>query len=854
MTIDIDDKNFDINGLSPELAAKQLKEDGPNEQAASHRRNWVDRIWDMSHEPMFVLLIAAAAIYLVLGDLSEGLTLGIFVLAVLGLTLYQEGKSDRSIESLRALSQHTAQVIRAGVIIKLPSVEIVKGDLLIISEGDRISADGFLVKADNVTVDESLLTGESVPVEKQLRNNQQERTFVFSGTYVIRGQGLVQVTATGPRTEIGKIGASLNQLGDEETPLHRQTAKLVKILSSLGLVLCTAMVLTLGFRTGEWLPAILSGIALAMAMLPEEYPVVLAIFPALGAHRLAKQGVLTRRINAIETLGATTVLCTDKTGTLTQNQMTVQALMVPDEVDKWALFKVPSRIEPSEFSAQFHELVEHAILASAANPFDPMEMAFHQFGQSWLGGTEHLHADWTLVQTYPLSSELRAMSHIWQVANTAKHVISAKGAPEAIIRLCHMTPQQQTHWETAIGHMAETGLRVLAVAEGHHSGTAWPTTSHEIDFKFLGLIGLSDPIRDEVPAAMSECHQAGIRVVMITGDYPKTARVIASQAGMPSGDLLTGDEVESLNDTELRQRMQQVNVCARISPHQKLRIVQALQHNGDIVTMTGDGVNDAPALRAAHVGVAMGARGTDVAREAADLILVNDDFASIVRGIRTGRRIFTNLQRSMAYIFAIHIPIAGLAIIPMLFALPPLFLPLHIALLEMIIDPACSLAFESEPESPDCMTSPPRDTTAPLFGLPAMLEAFGLGLWVLASALCAYWASQYIQGSGDAVHQTRSMVILAFVTANGFLIFMAKSRHHLAWQHNRPWNKTALLIAGGTLCLVLAAQYTPVLAHYLSFSPLGLMQLLVSMACGCLGGLYYAVRYAASRKPSLRGQ
>jgi Ca2+-transporting ATPase len=840
-----------FKGLSQDIAALRFIEEGPNSQEASRRRTWLDRIWDMCHEPMFVLLLVAAVIYLILGDLGEGLTLGVFVIAVLGLTLYQEGKSDRSIEALRELNQHTAQVIRDGQQVKLPFANIVKDDVLVISEGDRIPADGVLLKADNLEVDESLLTGESIAVEKHMALDEEACARVYSGTFVIRGQALVQVTATGPRTEIGKIGTTLNQLTSEETPLHRQTQQLVKILSTIGLVLCTAMVLTLGWRTGEWLPAVLSGIALAMAMLPEEYPVVLAVFPALGAHRLAKQGVLTRRINAIETLGATTVLCTDKTGTLTQNRMTVQALLVASEGAEKAIFYVTPGMETCTLPEHFHAVVEHAILASSANPFDPMEMAFHQFGQTWLADTPHLHANWELVQTYPLSPELRAMSHVWRVTNTSQYVISAKGAPEAIISLCHMTPQAQAHWTTAVAQLAQKGLRVLAVAEGRHTGTDWPKSEHDFEFECLGLIGLSDPVREEVPSAMAECHLAGIRVVMITGDYPDTARVIAAQAGMPQGDVLTGDEVQAMDDATLQRRIQTVNVCARISPHQKLRIVQALQRNGEIVTMTGDGVNDAPALRAAHVGVAMGSRGTDVAREASDLVLINDDFASIVRGIRIGRRIFTNLQRSMAYIFAIHIPIAVLALLPMLFALPALFLPLHIALLEMIIDPACSLAFENEPESPECMTSPPRDTQAPLFGTQAMLEAFGLGLWVLASALSAYWTASLLETSADSTDQARSMVMLAFVIANGFLIFMAKSKSHLAWDTNRPFNRTAFLIAIGTIGLVVMTMYIPPLARYLGFTPMGWVPLGISIACGCLGGGAYALRHLASRKAVL---
>jgi Ca2+-transporting ATPase len=827
-------ENTPLEGLSSSAAEVILAANGPNELEAAKKGSLISRIAIMLHEPMFLLLLAAAVLYLAVGDLGEGLTLAVFVLAVLGLTLYQEGKSETSIESLRELNRHQAQVIRDSATIKIPSKHIVKDDLVIISEGDRIPADGELICADNLEVDESLLTGESIPVSKTCSSeNSQASSAVYSGTYVIRGQGVFKVTATGVNTEIGKIGSTLNRLDADATPLHKQTARLVKVLAMIGLGLCTTMVITLGLRTGDWLASLLSGIALAMAMLPEEYPVVLAIFPALGAHRLAKQGVLTRHINAIETLGATSILCTDKTGTLTQNRMTIQALAV-QPIDT-AIPSIFYSKDSKELPESFHRIVEHAILASAPKPFDPMEVAFHDFGEAWLVNTQHIHKEWELIQTYPLSPELRAMSHVWRVAGSSGYVISAKGAPEAVMDLCHMTFSEQALWKKTIDELATQGLRVLAAAEGHHTGDQWPKSAHDFEFEWLGLIGLADPLREEVPAAMAECQAAGIRVVMITGDYPATAQVIAAQAGMPLGEVITGNGVDLLNDLELQHRLKSVNVCARISPPQKLRIVEALKRNGDIVTMTGDGVNDAPALRAADVGVAMGLRGTDVAREAADLVLVDDNFASIVRGIRTGRRIYSNLQKSMAYIFAIHIPIALLALIPMVFALPPLFLPLHIALLEMIIDPACSLAFENEPESSSCMSSPPRNTNAPLFGIPAMTSAFVQGLLVLASASIAYWASAHILDQGDSVDHARAMVMVAFVVANGCLIFISKSDGRHLMRVTRPLNWTAITIALGTLALIMLAIYLPWLANSLKFSPLGADSLAIAIACGSIG-------------------
>ena len=849
----MDTPTHELSGLTHAQAQARLLRDGPNELEATQRRSIAQRLLAMLREPMFALLVLAAILYMVLGDLSEGITLFVFVNAVIGLTFYQEGKSEAAIESLRQLSQPFAHVVRDGQVCKIASREVVVGDLLQVSEGNRIAADGWLIQADQLQVDESMLTGESVPVDKvaapldanttpQARPGGDDQAMVFAATFVVRGQGLVRVTATGMRGQVGQIGASLNQLQDAPTPLQQQTARLVKVLAFITFALCVSMVLTLGLRSGAWLPALLSGIALAMAILPEEYPVVLAVFPALGARRLAQEGVLTRRINAIETLGAITVLCTDKTGTLTENRMQVSALAVGPAAHPLLLNLTDvSAVNPTLPDA-FHGLLEHAILASAPEPFDPMETAFHQLGQQFLATTEHLHRDWTLVQTYALSPSLRAMSHVWKSNADSTHTVSAKGAPEAVMSLCHMPAEQQAQWAQTIDAMASQGLRVLAVAQGRFEGNDWPASEHDFDFEWLGLIGLSDPLRPDIPQAVADCHSASIRVIMITGDYPTTARMIAQQAGLHSGDTLTGDAIDALTDEALCQAMPTVSVCARISPLQKLRIVQALQRNGDIVAMTGDGVNDAPALRAAHVGIAMGARGTDVAREAAALVLVNDNFAAIVQGIRLGRRIFGNLQKSMAYIFAIHIPIAGLALVPMVFALPPLLLPLHIALLELIIDPSCSLAFENEPAEHDVMLKPPRDTLAPFFGARAILESLGQGLCVLAALGACYSLAQELPTG-----EVRAMLLVTLVVANAMLILANRAPAAQFVRSLRVRNPMALAVMAGAVSLLLLGIYWPWLANALGFAPLGGVQLGMAAGLGCLSlGAVLGLRHVLS--------
>ena len=823
-----------LRGLNPQEAAIRLARDGPNALVDVRQLSTLKRMGAMLREPMFALLVAAVVIYLVLGDLGEGAMLGVFVLAVLGLTFYQEGKSEASIAALRSLTQHQTQVLRSGVRIKVAARDVVCGDIVVLGEGSRVPADGYLLSGDRLQIDESLLTGESLPADKRADSAQGEAcSQVFAGTFVMSGHALALVTATGPRTQIGKIGSSITGIDLEITPLQQQTARLVRIMAGIAFVLCTAMVLALGLRTGLWLPALLSGIALAMTMLPEEYPVVLAIFPALGAHRLAKEGVLTRRINAIETLGATTVLCTDKTGTLTHNRMQVHTLVIESATHR-ATIAMP---------ADFQPLAEHAILASLPHPFDPMEVAFHDFGRAWMSASTHLHPHWDLVHTYPLRPALLAVTHVWQVPAHHDMAVATKGAPEAVMDLCQLSTAARAFWTTQTARLAGQGLRVLAVAQATHHDAQMPACAEDFSFSWLGLIGLADPLRDEVPEAMEQCRQAGIRVIMVTGDFPLTARVIADQAGMAPGEVLTGSQVDTLDEPALQEKLVQTSVCARITPHQKLRIVQALKASGEIVAMTGDGVNDAPALRAAHVGIAMGMRGTDVARDAAALVLVDDNFASIVKGIRLGRRVFVNLRTSMAYIFSVHVPIAALALVPMLFALPPLLLPLHIVMLELIIDPACTLAFESEPENPRAMLVPPRDTRKPLFGRPAMLKAFGQGMLMLMGACLAYWSAQEIIWGSATPGRTRAMVLVAFVVANAFLIFNATSIGPQRWRGDKPCNNMALFVAAGAIALVLAAIYGSAWTAAFNLDALDLKSLLLAVGCGMVGMWFRLLRY-----------
>jgi Ca2+-transporting ATPase len=829
-------------GLPAVEAARRLREEGPNALPAGRRRTAWAIALEAMREPMFLLLFLAGALYLVFGELREGLTLFGFVAVTVAMTLYQEGKTERALEALRDLTSPRARVIRGGTERRIAGREVVRGDVLLVGEGERVAADGLLVSANALQVDESLLTGEAVPVRKRAAEGQEsparpggdDTPFVFAGTMVVAGQGMARVSATGAKSEIGRIGAALETLAPEDSPLKRQTAKLIRTLALIGLAASVLLILVQGSLRGDWLAAVLAGIALAMALLPEEYPVVLTVFPALGAWRLSRRQVLTRRVSAIETLGAVSVLCVDKTGTLTENRMTVAQLHAGGsfhEVDG-ADGALPER---------FHALVEFAVLASESSPFDPMEQAFHRLGERVLPEAGPQRAGWSLVHEYGLTSQLRAMAHAWQRAGEDGFIVAAKGAPEAVLDLCRIPGAERETVLAAADVMAAQGLRVLAAARARFAGGAWPQDMRGFNFEFLGLLGLIDPLRAGVAEAVLECQDAGIRVLMITGDYPATARAIAMRAGLAPGDIVNGEEIGALSEDALRARLRGAQACARISPEQKLRIVRALQADGAVVAMTGDGVNDAPALKAAHVGIAMGARGTDVAREAAALTLLDDNFASIVRAVRLGRRIFDNMQKSMSYILAVHVPIAGAALVPALFGWPPLMLPMHIAFLELVIDPACTLAFEGEPPDDEIMRRAPRAPDAPLFAGATIASSLVQGAMVLAAVIGLYaWGHRHLE-ENDA----RALAFVAMATGNLTLLLVHRSRSRLIIETLARANATLWVIEAVSLALLAAVLYVPGLNDVFRMSALAPALLALGAGAGVLAALpFEAVKLA----------
>jgi Ca2+-transporting ATPase len=849
--------NFDIStvrGLSETEAAARLKTEGYNELPSMKRRSIFAIAFEIVREPMFLLLVVCGTIYLLLGDVQEALMLLGFVFVVMGITIYQERKTERALEALRDLSSPRALVIRDGEQKRIAGRDVVRGDILVLAEGDRVPADAVLLFCMNFSVDESLLTGESVSVRKAPwdgaakmgRPGGDDLPFVYSGTMVVQGQGYARVEATGVHTEIGKIGKALQTLETEETLLQKETGRIVRNLAIAGLSLCAVVVVVYGLTRmnpanplRSWTDGLLAGITLAMAMLPEEFPVVLTIFLALGAWRISREQVLTRRVPAVETLGAATVLCVDKTGTLTLNRMTVSRIFAHGAFfDAGTQHAAPSNPE-CPLPEKFHQLVEFSILASKKDPFDPMEKALKELGEQHLAHTEHIHLDWTLVREYPLCQSLLALSHVWKSPDGEDFVIAAKGAPEAIADLCHFSRAQMEKLSKHISEMANDGLRVLGVAKAHFKHPALPGQQHDFKFEFVGLVGLTDPVRPTVADAIRECYTAGIRVVMITGDYPGTAQYIARQIGLASPDaFITGPELDKMDDAELQRRIVAVNIFARVVPEQKLRLVNALKANGEIVAMTGDGVNDAPALKAAHIGIAMGGRGTDVAREAAALVLLDDDFSSIVKAVRRGRTIFDNLKKAMAYIFAIHVPIAGMSLIPVLFKWPLVLLPVHIVFLELIIDPACSIVFEAEREERHVMRRRPRNPKEPLFGWRTIGLSVLQGVSVLSIILIVFSIALY-RGHGEL--EARTLMFTTLIVANVGLIFTNRSWSRSILSMWRVSNAALWWVSGGALVFLGLVLYVPFLRQLFHFGVLHPMDLAICLAAGIVSILWFEV-------------
>lgn len=831
-----------LAGLSQAEALKRLSAEGANELPKGRSRTVLDIVLESAREPMQMLMLGAAVLYLFLGDLLEGLFLVVAAMVAMGLVVLQEARSERALAALKQLAQPHARVIRDGIERIVPVRELVRDDLILVGEGERMPADASLISGDALMVDESALTGESAPVAKRFAGpgdrfnaetspTAETSPFLYAGTLIVRGQGAACVGRTGAHSALGRIGAALAEIKPEPSPLQKNAGRLVALLGAIALGFCGMVAVAYGLMRHEWAQGALAGITFAIALIPEEFPMVLAVFLALGAWRLAAHRVLVRRSAVIEALGGATLLCVDKTGTLTENRMRVERL--------WGdAFDIKIGEAPHQAEGAAAELLRTARCASAIRPVDPMDRALDQLVDPSQLSAQDFERSW------PLKPERMAFIQAWRKSDAI--MLAAKGAPEAIFSLCGLEPQAHARLSAIVEGFAASGLRVLGVASA--LTTKLPDDPGEANFHFQGLIGFVDPLRADAREALQEAKQAGVKVAMITGDHPATALAIARDAGIDvEAGALLGEEAARLPFPTLCERSRKVRVFARVTPEQKLLLVEAFKADGEIVAMTGDGINDAPALEAAHIGIAMGKKGTDVAREAADLVLLDDSFASIVGGVRLGRRIFANLRNALTYITAIHVPIAGLALAPILLNLPPLLLPMHVVLLELAIDPTCALVFEAERSDEKAMREPPRRRDETLFGPVEIMLSVLQGAGFLLALLGFYvWALSVAPAS-----EARGAAFIALVLGNlAFALADSISGGGLFAPHRR----TYWIIAGAVaLALFMVFALAPLSAMFAVTTPtLRLIGLSIALAAA-IGLWAIVVKRDGARFKTTRG-
>jgi Ca2+-transporting ATPase len=822
-----------LRGLT-DIEVKESREKfGSNNLTQKHGRDGWIIFYDIVKEPMMILLIAACSIYFLTGETTEGIIMLFAIFAVAGISFIQEVRSENAINELKKLSEPLTNVVRNGVTVSIPSDELVVNDIMIIEEGQNISADGEIIDSNDLSVDESILTGESFPVAKDSTNKK-----VFSGTAVTGGLGYVCVTNTGDNTEIGKLGKSLEQIKKERTPLQIQIDNFVKIMALAGTAAFLFVLVYNYIDSKDIIHSLMHGLTLAMAILPEEIPVALSTFMALGAYHLLKNNIITKQPQTVEVLGSATVICVDKTGTITENKM--DAAEIYDFREK----KLTETFDHRFLPITTKELIDYAMWSSEPLPFDPMEKAIHKlFANS---GNEIQVSDFTMIKEYPLSGRPPMMTHIF--SDTKQTVIASKGAPEGILKLSGLTKKETDEIHKVTEQMAMKGLRVLAVAKAQPSEEPFPESQTSFKLELLGLIGLNDPPKKNIEEVIRDFKEAGIGVKMITGDYEVTARSISKKAGIENPDkCLTGEEIINMSREELSKAVKDVNVFSRMLPEAKLKIVNALKESGEIVAMTGDGVNDGPALKAAHIGIAMGEKGTAIAKQAASLVLVDDDLKNMVTAVALGRKIYSNLKKAIQYIISIHIPLISIVTIPMILGwkYKNIFTPIHVIFLELVMGPTCSIAYENEPIEKDIMKQKPRKLTGKFFNMKELTLSIIQGLVITAGLLGML---NYAIQNSLSENTARTLVFTTIVCSNIFLSLTGRSKIYSIFTTIKYKNNLLYIIILITSLILLLSLTFPPLMEVFQFETITLYQFNICLITAFISVIWVEAYKLISRK------
>ena len=817
--------NFNIQGLTSEQVIAARQKHGLNRLDYKKENGFIDAIKSLAKEPMVILLLVASSIYFISGKTGDGIFLASAIVLVAGISLYQDSRSRNALAKLKDFTQPICKVIRNGNLEEIKSEELVVGDSLMVEEGTAIAADGIIIHSNDFSVNESILTGESMSVYKDAT---KEDRFVYLGTTVASGLAIVTITAIGNETKLGKIGKSLESIQEEKTPLELQINNFVKKMVIAGAIVFLIVWIINYFHSNNILDSLLKALTLAMSILPEEIPVAFTTFMALGAWRLMKMGIVVKQMKTVETLGSATVICTDKTGTITENKMSLAKLFVPSS----------GNISNAENTLTDDEknLVRIAMWASEPIPFDPMEIALHDVYAKDFVVDER--PKYKLVHEYPLGGKPPMMTHIFE-NDSGQRIIAAKGAPEAIINVSSLSITDKQKIAAAIDSLTKDGYRVLAVAEANFTGNDYPKTQQEFQFNFKGIVAFYDPPKKNIVSVLEQFYKAGIAVKIITGDNATTTTAIAKQVGFIGFEKsIPGDELMKLPEAAVQNIVQNTNVFTRMFPDAKLKIINALKANKEIVAMTGDGVNDGPALKAAHIGIAMGRKGTEIAKQAASIILLEDDLSKMVDAVAIGRKIYSNLKKAIQYIISIHIPIVLTVFLPLALGwiYPNIFSPVHIIFLELVMGPTCSIIYENEPMEKNTMLQKPRPFTNTFFNGKELSTSIIQGLMITAGTLFIYQYAVH-QAYGEAL--TRTMVFAVLITANIFLTLINRSFYYSFLTTLRYKNNLVVIMIGITITITILLFYIKPLSQFFLFQPLKIGQLSVSIVAGFLSVIWY---------------